>query len=700
MSSSILPVRTDKSETFYIGDAFSNPLTKTGADTRNPMNATKYVDLMLTRDPIQLEILYKSNWMVKRVVDIVAEDKTKNWFTISSSEVNLEQLKKLEKIISKTQLRKQLTEGDKWGRLYGGAVGIIKLANYAYSDMSQPLMLDYILPDSYKGLLIVDRWSGIEPDFNDIDNDIASDNFGLPRYYYFCAEDGRERIKIHHSWIIRFIGDDVPGRKRFVNDCWGYSILESILEPIMHYENVLNNMNSLTAKASLQIMKIEGLGSSLTTAPNPLRAFVAERLAAMSDMQSNLGFTAIDKDEELIQNTYNFNGFSDVMAMNQNNVAGAAQNIVSRIFSRSANGLNNTGEADMKMYGEYIDSEVEYNLRPIVEKLLPIIAKSTWGWVPKEIEVIFPPYVSPDESQEAVILERKIGILLDMYRTGAMPKNILMEEAKKAGTELSIMQSLTQEIIEQGQDIWYVNGVEGDLQSILQAEEDEEETAQEEDDPEQETTIVVDGGIGSGNFGHGGRPGEVGGAGTTMLGNSTTEAKAEAGFRDEPETRVYNLIKNGERVPTPFETQLIEYLEGERQLDGEFKTKIDSLIGESDLSTTELYRVVDKEFTEGIEPGKKITLDTDMWTLTPSYAQDFIEVDNNDEINVSLLMITGPHKALEIKTYSPYIGRQEAVTNGTFTVLETYDKYIEGVPYTVVNLIDEYSIAEFEAEGD
>ena len=48
------------------------------------------------------------------------------------------------------------------GRLYGGAGGIIMIDGH--EDMlDQPIDLDMVMPGRFKGLIILDRWTGITP---------------------------------------------------------------------------------------------------------------------------------------------------------------------------------------------------------------------------------------------------------------------------------------------------------------------------------------------------------------------------------------------------------------------------------------------------------------------------------------------------------------------------------------------------------
>ncbi|MEI3523259.1 MAG: anti-CBASS Acb1 family protein [Anaerotignum sp.] len=76
-----------------------------------------------------------------------------------------------------TQLYDRINEGMRWGRLYGGAAGLILIRGQ--EDLSKPLELDTILPGTFAGLYIVDRWSGITPGM-ELVSDLADLDFGLP----------------------------------------------------------------------------------------------------------------------------------------------------------------------------------------------------------------------------------------------------------------------------------------------------------------------------------------------------------------------------------------------------------------------------------------------------------------------------------------------------------------------------------------
>ena len=59
-------------------DAFQNPMTRTGVFTPNPLEATAYPLTRFTRDWQTINSLYRSHWIVRRIIDVVPEDMIKN----------------------------------------------------------------------------------------------------------------------------------------------------------------------------------------------------------------------------------------------------------------------------------------------------------------------------------------------------------------------------------------------------------------------------------------------------------------------------------------------------------------------------------------------------------------------------------------------------------------------------------------------
>lgn len=143
-------------------DAFSNPLFRLGYGSQSPLEATEYPLTRMTDNYALLNSLYRDNWVVQNVVGLMVDDMLREWYKLRGS-LAPEYLDELARVERVTQLRASLNEGLRWGRLYGGAAGLILIRGQE-SLLDKPLDLETIMPGSFAGLMILDRWSGIVPD--------------------------------------------------------------------------------------------------------------------------------------------------------------------------------------------------------------------------------------------------------------------------------------------------------------------------------------------------------------------------------------------------------------------------------------------------------------------------------------------------------------------------------------------------------
>ena len=192
-----------------ITDSFSNPFTRLGVGQMNLLEAAEYPVTRMTQNYPFLNSLYRNDWIARRVIDTIPEDMLKNWFDLQS-QLTPDQINQFETVVRTSHLKKQLLEGLRWGRLFGGAAGIIVIEGQE-NMLDEPLDLDMVLPGQYKGLIIADRWSGVYPD-SDLVQDLGDPDFGTPEYYTFSMSETELTygVRVHHSRVIRFMGRDLP----------------------------------------------------------------------------------------------------------------------------------------------------------------------------------------------------------------------------------------------------------------------------------------------------------------------------------------------------------------------------------------------------------------------------------------------------------------------------------------------------------
>lgn len=435
-------------------DAFSNPAARLGFGTMDLTQATTYPMTRLTQNYELLTSLYRDNWIVQNIVSTIPNDMVRKWYEIKSG-VAPEHIDLMTKLERRTQLRKKLLLGMYWGRLYGGAVGVILIKGQ--NDLSQPLDLDAVLPGSFLGLQILDRWSGVYPE-GELVTDPSDPDFGLPAYYTIRDDiTGYMVAKVHHSRIIRFIGRELPWLEQVTEIYWGESELEAIYNEIVRRDNVAANIAGLTFRANVNYMETEGLDQLLGTANTEMQRRFWNLLAAQSIMESNFGTRVINKGDAIHNTQYTFAGLPEVYDRVMMDVAGAARTPVTKLFGRSPAGLNSTGESDMKNYYDYIDGLRENELRPVIERLLPVMALSAWGMIPDDLDIQFPPMETADADQQAQITERNTNSILAVYQNDLMDAATAMQELQAMGEETGIFSKISDEAIEAARGQTYTN---------------------------------------------------------------------------------------------------------------------------------------------------------------------------------------------------------------------------------------------------
>lgn len=426
-------------------DAFSNPAARIGWGTMDLMNGTSYPMTRLTQNYELLTSMYRDNWIIQNIVATVPNDMIRKWYQIKSS-ITPEQMNQLTKLERKIQLRKRLLLGMYWGRLYGGAVGVILIKGQ--DDLSQPLDLDAVLPGSFLGMQILERWSGVYPE-GELVKEPSDPDYGLPAFYTIRDDTtGYMAARVHHSRIVRFIGRELPWMEQVAELYWGESEIEAIYNEIVRRDNVASNIAALTFRANVNYMETEGLDQLLGTANTEMQRRFWNAMAAQAMMESNFGTRIINKGDAIHNTQYTFTGLPEVYDRVMMDVAGAARIPVTKLFGRSPAGLNSTGESDMQNYYDYIDGLRENELRPVIERLLPLMALSAWGEIPDDLEIDFPPMQTADAKEQAEITERNTNSILAVYQNDLIDAATAQQELQAMGEETGIFSRISDETIE------------------------------------------------------------------------------------------------------------------------------------------------------------------------------------------------------------------------------------------------------------
>lgn len=429
-------------------DSFANVMAKTGFGTPNLLEATEYPLTRLTNNYQLLNSVYRTNGIVRRVVDTIPQDAVSNWINIQS-QIDPEDIRKVEALWSTRRIKQQILHGLIWGRLYGGALGVILIEGHE-DELHTPLDFDTIMPGSFKGVYVVDRWAGCYPS-GDLVDDINDLEFGLPNSYDVEFENG-ERTTVHHSRCIRFVGRDLPYWEKMAEVHWGASEIEIVFDSLKMFDNTLFNIASLVFNANLKVLQIGDLGELLAVGDQQAQQELYNTVQAQSALQSSQGMMLLSKDDNFSTYSYSFSGLNDVASVFMMRLSADSMIPQTKLFGDSPSGMNATGESDMQNYYEVIQQYRETYLTPVIDKLLPIIFMSELGEIPDDYDYIYRPVREPDDSEVADQVKNKVDAINELFTSGILSQKQSLKELKDIGEPLGMFQSISDEDIENADD--------------------------------------------------------------------------------------------------------------------------------------------------------------------------------------------------------------------------------------------------------
>ena len=359
----------------------------------------------LTSNTVELTNAYRENWLAMRIIDMPSEDMTRAWYTLKT-EMGAEDLEDLRRLEARHSVKQEITNAIRWARLYGGALALMVIRGEE-RRLSLPLDPDALGPDCFQGLLVIDRAQGISPSL-ELVQDLDDPDFGLPAFYTvnLNTEDCTS-VTIHHSRVLRFIGRELPAMETVRENYWGAS--------------------------NVTTLKMGNFGENLAMGTERQKQKILNMLSEENRMRTSYGLQLLSKDDSLENYSYNFAGLPEVYEAFMLDVAGAAEIPATKLFGRSPQGMNATGESDLRNYYEMIAGLQERLLRPALERLIPVMAISCWGFLPEQLDFVFNPLATETAGQTAELAERLSSTVIEAFKAGLITRDEAAAELKARG---------------------------------------------------------------------------------------------------------------------------------------------------------------------------------------------------------------------------------------------------------------------------
>lgn len=383
----------DERELTY--DSLQNLVANMGTnnDKRSHSTFTNNKQLSLDRD--ELSAMYRSDWLSGKVVDIIPDDMCREWREFKG-ECEPEIIEMLVEEENRLNLQGNMNQAHKWSRLFGTGFIIMSIDDGNKPD--QPLEIDKIKLGGLRHLKVIDRHMiHHAATTNQIISDPMNENFGLPEFYQI----NQTAVKIHHSRVLRFDGVKLPyydfQRNQFNSD----SVLDRLYDSILNFNTTTNGVASMVFESNVDIVKVKGLMSMLTTADgeNNLR----KRFTLAKILKSFNNLMLLDNEENFEVKTNSFAGLPDLIDRFAKILAAATDIPATRLLQTSASGLNATGEGDMKNYYDMIRSKQINTYKPILDRFDKIMARSLGLSEDTDLKYKFRPLFQMTEAEQATI---------------------------------------------------------------------------------------------------------------------------------------------------------------------------------------------------------------------------------------------------------------------------------------------------------
>lgn len=382
-------------------DGWQNVLTGLGT-ARDKRTHAQFGGALLFQGGQELDELYAGDDVIARIVDLPAQEMTREWIELRAGEEEAGVAKDLAQRLDDLDLQSATAEALTWARLHGGALMILGVDDG--QDPDQPLNEEAIR--SFRWVTVVDRWDVTVAQRY---RDPHSPRFGKPERYKIrpTSEGGgvSEEMRVHESRVIRFDGVLTPKRRMARNQGWCDSIVSRVFEVARDFGQSYGGAAAALADFSQAVTKIQGLANMLAADQDDQ---VIKRIQLMDMMRSMVRLVPLDAERESFEIvTRTLTGMPDVLDRMAQRLAAATDIPVTRLMGMSPAGLNATGASDIRNWYDAIKAKQESTLRPRLGRIIQLVFRSddgpTKGQEPENWSLEFRPLWQPTEKETAEV---------------------------------------------------------------------------------------------------------------------------------------------------------------------------------------------------------------------------------------------------------------------------------------------------------
>ena len=382
----------------------------------------------------QLDNLYRTNWIARKICDAYAEDMTRAGVEWLADE-NISAL--LDKEFNRLKIWSALTKAIKYARLYGGSLAVISIDGLDFDSYKKPLSSGI----GFNGLI---PFSRVEITAN-LQSLLTGARFGEPASYKIQPAIVNQSFDVHASRCIRFLGAELPPNLARLNELWGDSVIQSMYDRLEFFNDATDSTNELMKRAYLRFLGVSGFWQAMTSSDPAQANNIAMAAQMINEVQNISGLTVADKDDTFSNMSYSFGGVKDVLDQFGQQIAGATGIPLVRLFGMSPSGFS-TGETDLKNYYSSIYAAQESALRDPIATIARLILEN--HNISDEIDFKFISLDQPSNLEKIQVGTACTTAILQALESGIINSERAIIELKKQSAFSGLFSSISAQDIE------------------------------------------------------------------------------------------------------------------------------------------------------------------------------------------------------------------------------------------------------------
>ncbi|TDX48287.1 DUF1073 domain-containing protein [Orenia marismortui] len=303
----------------------------------------------------QVTNLYKTNRIFQNIIDIPAEDMTREWIDFQDTDKKLK--KSILDKLNDLDAQPKINDMCEYERLRGDGFCSIGAREKGSLDIGKEINKKSLIDIDY-----IHAFSKMKVKDAAVNEDPFSKEYGEIEYYELKGENNsadtrlvhKDRI-LHHQ--VRTVEDEL----------WGIPLIQSLYDPLVIFDNVAWSTGQIAYSLAFKVLKTDGVDIANR------KDYAKRRAWYEAEFNSN-SLAIIGKEDELsfVSPTGNINALKEIYNFTWEYLAGAARMPKSHLLGQ-AQGTITGGQFDSLNYYARIAGLQENFLRPHIEYLIDLL---------------------------------------------------------------------------------------------------------------------------------------------------------------------------------------------------------------------------------------------------------------------------------------------------------------------------------------